>query len=145
MVTAVDIAYDICLPIVTACAPIIAWKLASLVGMENNAAAVTELNSALQRSVGIALAHGQAVGDKFLADPVNKNNALVKANGYVAEFAGGAALTLGVTGQELATKVAAELALKLHATPSAITVTTAPTAPSAQLDFLKAVGNPAVV
>lgn len=150
-VTVVDILHDAAQAVIVAVAPIIAWKLASLVGMNSDAVAVGTLNTAIVRGVGIALDHGQAVGDSLLANPANRNTALVKANTYVAQVASKEAVQIGVTEQAVATKVAAELALKLHDTNvvASIIPTPAPVTPSvpgqASLGLLQALGNPSVI
>lgn len=127
--TTIDILHDVMMLVLTTCAPIIAWKLASMMGLQNNQAAVDTLNTAIVRGVGIALDHGQSVGDALLTNPANKDTALVKANSYVAQFASKEAQQLGVTESAVATKVAAELALKLHDTNVVASIVPTPVAP----------------
>lgn len=110
----VSLIHDALMAIIAACAPVIAWKLASLVGMQSNANAITVVTNAIDKGASLALDHGQTALDPLLQKAETKSAALKVANDYVVATAGAEAAQLGVGEAALATKVRAVLADKLN-------------------------------
>lgn len=142
--------HDGAMVIVTACAPLIAYKLLSLVGLQADANAVTVVTNALDRGANMALDHAVAVGDPLMVKAETKSKALRIANDYVANAASSEAAKLGVAEAALATKIEATLAGKLHVSamlaavpPAAVPILTPVTVPDAPVDVpVVAVGQP---
>lgn len=114
MTDILTVLHDGAMVIVTACAPLIAYKLLSLVGLQADANAVTVVTNALDRGANMALDHAVAVGDPLMLKAETKSKALRIANDYVANAASTEAAKLGVAEAALATKIEATLAGKLH-------------------------------
>ena len=106
--------------VVATCAPIIAWKLASLAGQGNNTTARGVIADALDRGTGLALDHGIAAADPLLTNVANRDAAVNIALQYVVAHAADEAKLLNVSETALGVKVQATLANKLH--PSIVAV-----------------------
>lgn len=125
--------HELLMAIITACAPVIAFKLMQLVGLSDNAKLRDIIATAIDRGSDKALQHGQALLDPLLQNGMNKYSALQEANSYVMKAAGQEAAKLGVSEAALAEKVALALAGKLQV-PVAATVVTSTTAVEEKLD-----------
>jgi len=105
----------------TACIPIVVYKLVQVLHLSLSTQQEASLNSSIATGLGKALSYGQAAGDAALSNVTIKNAALSTAASFVVADAPAAMTQLGYTPADVAEIVSARMAKLLHETTPAVT------------------------